>query len=168
MENLRYKSRIKTMFKSITVAAQEDKERAAGLAIELISLIDKATSRGVIHANNAARKKSRVARLVELAPGTGKTSGPATNEPKSGKSKADGRSERHAVKAEKAKAVKEKQTAKAEVEAKAAKAKPKKEKAAEAVAEGPSAEEAPAEEAEAPSEEKPKSKKGPAKKKEAE
>jgi len=66
-ENLRYKSRIKTMFKTLTVAAQEDKERAAALGIELMSLIDKAASRGVIHENNAARKKSRVASIIELA-----------------------------------------------------------------------------------------------------
>ena len=66
-ENLKYKSRIKTMFKTLTIAAREDKERASRLAIELISLIDKAASRGVIHENNAARKKSRVSSMVKLA-----------------------------------------------------------------------------------------------------
>jgi len=166
-ENLRYKSRIKTMFKTLTVAAQEDKEKAAALGIELISLIDKAASRGVIHENNAARKKSRVTSIVELAEGTGKTKGPATRDAK-GQSKADKRSGRAKAKAEKKAAVALKQKAKAEAAAKAEKAKPKKEEAPaaetaeeapeeaaaeeepaaeEAVAEEPAAEETPAEEA---------------------
>lgn len=159
MENLRYKSRIKTMFKTLTVAAEEDKERAAKLALELISLIDKAASRGVIHENNAARKKSRIAGLVELAPGSGKTPGPAKNEPKSGKSKADKRSERHAAKIEKIKTVKEKQAATTEGEVTLVE-----EPAAEAEV---AAEEAVSEE-KAPADEKPKARKAPAKKKEAE
>ncbi|MHB1325032.1 MAG: 30S ribosomal protein S20 [Thermoleophilia bacterium] len=88
-ENLKYKSRIKTMFKTLTVAAQEDKERASQLAIELISLIDKAASRGVIHENNAARKKSRVSSMVELAEGTGKPKGPAAKAAKAKPKKAE-------------------------------------------------------------------------------
>lgn len=150
-ENLRYKSRIKTMFKSLTVAAQDDQERASQLGLELISLIDKAASRGVIHPNNASRKKSRVSGIVELAPGTSKPSGPATKEPVSGKSKKDSRAERHEAQAAKEAAVKEKQKAKAE--AKAAKAKPKAEAAEEAPAEEAPAEEAAAEADEAVAEE---------------
>jgi len=146
LENLKYKSRIKTMFKSLTVAAQEDKERAAQLGIELISLIDKAASRGVIHASNAAGKKSRVASIVELAEGTGKPKGPATREAKD-QSKADERTGRSKARSEKKAAVAGKQKARAEAEAKAAKAKTK--KAEETPAEEASAgeaEEAPAEE----------------------
>ncbi len=142
-ENLKYKSRIKTMFKSLTVAAQDDKERASQLGIELISLIDKAASRGVIHENNAARKKSRVASIVELAEGAGKPKGPATRDAK-GESKADRRSGRAKAKKDKKIAVAEKQKARAKAEAKAAKAKPQ--KAEEKPAAEPSAEEAPAEE----------------------
>lgn len=152
-ENLKYKSRIKTMFKTLTIAAQEDKERAAALGIELISLIDKAASRGVIHENNAARKKSRVTSIVELAEGTGKTKGPATRDAK-GESKSDKRTGRAKAKSEKKAAITVKKKAKAEAAAKAEKAKPKKEEPAEA----PAAEEAPAEEAaaeEAPAEEAP-------------
>jgi small subunit ribosomal protein S20 len=141
-ENLKYKSRIKTMFKTLTVAAQEDKERAVALGMELISLIDKAASRGVIHENNAARKKSRVASIVELAEGTGKTKGPATRDAK-GQSKADKRSGRAKAKTEKKAAVALKQKAKAEAAAKAEKAKPKKVEAEEApAAEAEAAEEA--------------------------
>ncbi|MHB8793308.1 MAG: 30S ribosomal protein S20 [Thermoleophilia bacterium] len=152
-ENLKYKSRIKTMFKTLTIAAQEDKERAAALGIELISLIDKAASRGVIHENNAARKKSRVTSIVELAEGTGKTKGPATRDAK-GESKSDKRTGRAKAKSEKKAAVAVKKKAKAEAAAKAEKAKPKKEETAEA----PAAEVAPVEEApaaEAPAEEAP-------------
>lgn len=151
-ENLKYKSRIKTMFKTLTVAAQEDKERAAAMGIELISLIDKAASRGVIHENNAARKKSRVTSIVELAEGTGKTKGPASRDAKD-QSKADKRSGRAKAKSDKKAEVALKQKAKAEAAAKAEKAKPKKEEAAEA----PAAAEASSEEAaveEAPAETK--------------
>jgi ribosomal protein S20 len=160
-ENLKYKSRIKTLFKSLTVAAQEDKERAAQLGLELISLIDKAASRGVLHENNAARKKSRVNSIVELAEGNGKPKGPATREAK-GLSKADKRGGRTKVRLEKKVAVAAKQKAKAQAEAKAAKAKPKQEEVAPAAeaapAEESAAEEAPVEEApveEAPVEEAP-------------
>ncbi|MEK6537356.1 MAG: 30S ribosomal protein S20, partial [Actinomycetota bacterium] len=99
-ENLKYKSRIKTMFKTLTIAAREDKERASRLAIELISLIDKAASRGVIHENNAARKKSRVSSMVKLAEGTGKPKGPATRDAR-GESKEDKRSGRAKAKSDK-------------------------------------------------------------------
>lgn len=139
-ENIRYKSRIKTMFKTLTVAAQEDKEKASTMGLELVSLIDRAASRGVLHPNNAAHKKSRVASLVEL-PAGGAPKGPATTEPKNGKSKKDSRKERHEAKAVKEAAVKEKQKLKAETEAKAAAAAP----APEAPAEEPAAEAAPEE-----------------------
>ncbi|MDO8736828.1 MAG: 30S ribosomal protein S20 [Thermoleophilia bacterium] len=159
-ENLKYKSRIKTMFKTLTVAAQEDKERAAALGIELISLIDKAASRGVIHENNAARKKSRVTSIVELAEGAGKTKGPATRDAK-GESKSDKRTGRAKAKSDKKAAVAVKQKAKAEAAAKAEKAKPKKEEAA---AEAPAAEEAPEEVEEAPAEEAPAAEEAPVEK----
>ncbi len=142
------------MFKSLTVAAQEDKERASQLGLELISLIDKAASRGVIHANNAAHKKSHVAALVKLPEGTGKPKGTPTRETK-GESKADKRTGRGKAKLEKKAAVAARQKARAEAEAKAAKAAPKNEEAkaekAPAPEAAPEAGEAPAEEtAEAP------------------
>lgn len=112
LENLRYKSRIKTMFKSLSVAVGEDKEKAQRLGLELISLIDKAASRGVLHANNAARKKSRVTAMVKLPEGIGKPPGPATKEPRNGKSKAQRRVERSQAKRAKKADTKEKQAAK--------------------------------------------------------
>ena len=64
-ENLRFKSSIKTYFRSLqdSVAAGE-KEAAAEIAKKLTSAIDKAAAHNAIHDNNAARKKSRVARLL--------------------------------------------------------------------------------------------------------
>lgn len=152
LENLRFKSRIKTAFKSLTVTAQEDKEKAVQLGLELISLIDRAASRGVLHANNAARKKSQVTAIVELPEGTSK---PASKERKAAEgnlSKTERISARHQARAEKKKELKEKQKAKAETAAEAAKAKPAKAKAEPAPAaaeaeEEAAAEEAPAEEA---------------------
>ncbi|MHB1390324.1 MAG: 30S ribosomal protein S20 [Thermoleophilia bacterium] len=187
LENLKYKSRIKTMFKSLTVTAQEDKERAAQMGLELISLIDKAASRGVLHANAASHKKSRVTSIIELAEGTGKTKGPATREGKDGKSKKDLRAERHDAKDKRAAAVKDKKKLQAEAAAKAektAKARAKKEEAAaakaapaeEALAETAATEETPAEAAvaepaadeKAPAEESPAKTDEPAEKAEAE
>ena len=65
LENLRFKSSIKTHFKrlkdSITAG---DADTAAQTAKKLTSTIDKAAAHNAIHDNNAARKKSRVARLL--------------------------------------------------------------------------------------------------------
>ena len=65
LENLRYKSSIKTHFRrlkdSITAG---DADSAAQTAKKLSSTIDKAAAHHAIHSNNAARKKSRVARLL--------------------------------------------------------------------------------------------------------
>ncbi|MHB8176763.1 MAG: 30S ribosomal protein S20 [Thermoleophilia bacterium] len=151
LENLRYKSRIKTMFRSLSVAAQDDQDKAQQIGLELISLIDRAASRGVIHANNASRKKSQVTAVVKLGEGVSLPAGPATREARDGKSKADQRAGRSTAKREKKAATKEKQAALAAAEAAAAKAKPKAEKAEAAAAEekAPAAEEAPAAEAEA-------------------
>jgi len=64
LENRRYTSRIKTLFRRLeTKAASGD---AAGVEAdhkELVSTIDKAVKRNALHANNGARKKARAARL---------------------------------------------------------------------------------------------------------
>ena len=116
-ENIRYKSRIKTMFRSLTVAADEDKDLAVRLSLELNSLIDKAVARGVIHANNAARKKAQVARMVETPAGGGLARGPATTESKEDRSKAERRAERNETK--RAKKAEARASAKARVAAEA-------------------------------------------------
>lgn len=65
--NLRYRSTIKTLFKRVEAAEGEERESRAK---ELLTLIDRSAARGVIHKNNAARKKSRLARLLAAAPTT--------------------------------------------------------------------------------------------------
>jgi small subunit ribosomal protein S20 len=65
LENLRYRSTIKTLTKRLATAADggdtaavEPEHRALG------KLIDRAVSRGALHRNAAARKKSQAARLA--------------------------------------------------------------------------------------------------------
>ena len=65
LENLRYKSSIKTHFRRLKDSVTAgDAEAAADTAKKLTSTIDKAAAHNAIHSNNAAHKKSRVARLL--------------------------------------------------------------------------------------------------------
>lgn len=67
--NLRYRSTIKTLFRRVDDAlAADDRETVEARSRELERLIDRAAAEGVIHRNNAARKKSRVARLTQRVP----------------------------------------------------------------------------------------------------
>lgn len=65
--NLRYRSTIKTLFKRVEAAEGEERESRAK---ELLTLIDRSAARGIIHKNNAARKKSRLSRLLAGVPTT--------------------------------------------------------------------------------------------------
>ena len=65
LENLRYRSTIKTLAKRLENAvADGDAEAIASEHVALVRVIDKAASRGAIHRNAAARKKSQAARIV--------------------------------------------------------------------------------------------------------
>jgi small subunit ribosomal protein S20 len=65
LENLRYKSSIKTYFRNLKDSVSTgDADTAAQTAKKLTSTIDKAAAKHAIHGNNAAHKKSRVARLL--------------------------------------------------------------------------------------------------------
>ena len=65
LRNRQVKSSIHTLFRKLeTSLAGDDPAATALVATELTSSIDKAVSKGVLHANNAAHKKSRVARMV--------------------------------------------------------------------------------------------------------
>jgi small subunit ribosomal protein S20 len=65
VENLRYRSSAKTLFKRLERAVQEgDRERAAQEHRELVRLLDKAAAQRAIHPNKAARKKSQAERLL--------------------------------------------------------------------------------------------------------
>ena len=65
LENLRYRSTIKTLTKRLETAVGEgDQDAVAAEYRRLVSLIDRAAARGAIHRNAAARKKSQVTRLA--------------------------------------------------------------------------------------------------------
>jgi len=67
-ENLRYRSTVRTLTRRLRDAvADGDAERAAAAHAELVKWLDKAASKGALHANTAARKKSQAARLVASA-----------------------------------------------------------------------------------------------------
>jgi small subunit ribosomal protein S20 len=68
LENLRYRSTIKTLFKRLEAAVGEGDEAAVDAEHrELVRTIDRATARGALHKNTAARKKSQAARTVSSA-----------------------------------------------------------------------------------------------------
>ena len=65
LENLRYRSTIKTLSRRLEAAVEEgDTDKVASEHLELQRWIDRAAARGAIHGNQAARKKAQAARLV--------------------------------------------------------------------------------------------------------
>ena len=69
MENLRYRSTIKTLFNRLQLAVDTgDKVAAEKTHKELVSLLDRAITRGSLHRNTAARKKARAARMLLQEP----------------------------------------------------------------------------------------------------
>jgi small subunit ribosomal protein S20 len=65
LENLRYRSTIKTLTKRLSAAVDEgDTEAVETEHRSLVRWIDKAVSRGALHRNAGARKKSQAARLA--------------------------------------------------------------------------------------------------------
>jgi small subunit ribosomal protein S20 len=68
--NLRYRSTIKTLYRRLDTAVSAGEGDVDERSRTLVRLIDRAASRGVIHKNSAARKKSRVARLISQASST--------------------------------------------------------------------------------------------------
>jgi small subunit ribosomal protein S20 len=65
MENLRYRSTVKTLTKRLeTAVADGDADTIAAAHRELVRTIDKAASQGSLHRNTAARKKAQASRLV--------------------------------------------------------------------------------------------------------
>lgn len=64
--NIRYRSSIKTLFKRVQAAVDAGETEAATTgARQLEQLIDRAAARNVLHRNNAARKKARLARILQ-------------------------------------------------------------------------------------------------------
>ena len=65
LENLRYRSTIKTLFKRLETAVEDgDETTVAAEHRELVRMIDRAAARGALHRNAAARKKSQAASTV--------------------------------------------------------------------------------------------------------
>jgi len=68
LENLRYRSTIKTLTKRLeTAAADGEADLIASEHRELVRTIDRATTRGALHRNTAARKKSQAAKIAGAA-----------------------------------------------------------------------------------------------------
>jgi small subunit ribosomal protein S20 len=68
LENLRYRSTIKTLTKRLATAVEDgDAETVEAEFKGLVRMIDRAVSRGALHRNTAGRKKSQAARLVSPA-----------------------------------------------------------------------------------------------------
>jgi len=65
LENLRFRSTIKTLTKRLeTAVSGGDADLIASEHRELVRTIDRATTRGALHRNTAARKKSRAAKIA--------------------------------------------------------------------------------------------------------
>lgn len=68
-ENLRYKSTVKTLFRSLQDAVNlGDKPAAEASHRELVRLLDRAGARRVLHPNTVARKKARAERVLVSEP----------------------------------------------------------------------------------------------------
>lgn len=66
LRNVNAKSEIKTIIKKIKdIVANKDLDTASKLRNEAFSLIDSATVKGMLHKNNSARKKSKIAKWLK-------------------------------------------------------------------------------------------------------
>ena len=69
MRNRIIKSRTKTAMRKVVAACTANDAAAAKVAlVGAVKTIDKAASKGVYHKNNAARKKSKLAKMVGRIP----------------------------------------------------------------------------------------------------
>ncbi len=68
---LEMKHSIKSIRKDIAIASKAwekvDEKKVNDMLVKAYSMIDKAARRNVVHKNNAARKKSRLTKLVNIA-----------------------------------------------------------------------------------------------------
>ena len=64
-ENIRYRSTVKTLTKRLQAAVETgDADAIAAEHRTLVRWVDRAASKGALHANTAARKKAQAARLA--------------------------------------------------------------------------------------------------------
>jgi len=65
MRNKQVKTKVKNTIRSFISTLEEDNNEAAQQQIKVVGkMIDKAASKGVMHKNTAARKKSRLAKKL--------------------------------------------------------------------------------------------------------
>jgi small subunit ribosomal protein S20 len=65
MENLRYRSTVRTLMRRLRSAAEDgDAERVSSEHRELQRWIDRAAAKGALHRNAAARKKAQATRIA--------------------------------------------------------------------------------------------------------
>jgi small subunit ribosomal protein S20 len=78
VRNKSVRSAVKTRIVKARRAIAEGADNASEIAVQAISGLDRAASKGVLHRNNAARRKSRLARALNLvAKGAPKPAAPA-------------------------------------------------------------------------------------------
>ncbi len=65
--NILVRSAVRTAVKKANVALQNDAAQAAASVHSAMSVLDRAASKGVIHRNNAARRKSRLMKKLQKA-----------------------------------------------------------------------------------------------------
>jgi small subunit ribosomal protein S20 len=87
LENLRYRSGIKTLTRRLREIVETGEGDAAQAHVELVKIIDRAAARGAIHKNAAARKKSQAQRLVATPP-PAPVEAPVAKAPAKGRGKA--------------------------------------------------------------------------------
>jgi small subunit ribosomal protein S20 len=64
-ENLRYRSTVKTLMRRLETAVEDgNAETISAQHREVVRWLDRAASRGALHRNTAARRKSQAARLA--------------------------------------------------------------------------------------------------------
>jgi small subunit ribosomal protein S20 len=65
LENLRYRSTVKTLAKRLETAVDEgDTDKVAAEHTALVRMLDRAAANGALHRNTAARRKAQAAKLV--------------------------------------------------------------------------------------------------------
>jgi small subunit ribosomal protein S20 len=65
LENLRYRTQIKTLFRRLSEAVDAgDSEQVDVAHRRLVALVDRAAAHRAIHRNTAAHRKSRASRIV--------------------------------------------------------------------------------------------------------
>jgi small subunit ribosomal protein S20 len=65
LENIRYRSSIKTAFRRVVEAVQSgDSEAVVAAHATFVALVDRAAAKHALHPNTAARKKARATRVI--------------------------------------------------------------------------------------------------------